>query len=342
MIPEAKLREVYSYLKNAQNPVIFFDDDPDGLCSFLIFKKLNDNAHGIAIKSSPTLDVPYLKKVEELSPDIIFVVDKPIISQDFIDGVHVPLIWLDHHPVVERKGVHYYNPRIEDKNDNSPISYWTYKVTKDPESMWISTTGSIADWYIPEFFQDFKSRYPGLIDNQKTPDKIIFESKFGELIRIFSFLLKGKTMDIRRNVSILSKIRDPYEILEQKTSRGRFLYKQYLSIKKQYDSLLEQALKVKADKILLFIYPGARMSFTSELSNELLYRYPDKLIIVGREKGEEVKLSFRSKKIVLPPLIEKALIGVKGYGGGHDNAAGGNVSRDDFQTFIDNLRNQLK
>ena len=342
MIPEAKLKEIYTYLKKAQNPLILFDDDPDGLCSYLIFKKLNGHAHGIIIKSSPVLDVPYLKKVEELSPDVIFVLDKPIISQDFIDGVHVPLIWLDHHPVVERKGVHYYNPRLENKDDNSPVAYWTYKVTNDPESMWISTVGSIADWFIPEFFQEFKSRYPNLIDNQKTPEKIIFESKFGELVKILSLLLKGKTADVRRNISIISKMKDPYELLEQKTSRGRFMYRQYLKIKKQYDLLLGQAINVKSDKILLFIYPSTRMSFTSELSNELLYKFPDKLIIVGREKGDEVKLSFRSKKLVLPPLIEKALIGVKGYGGGHDNAAGGNIARDDFHTFIDNLRNQLK
>ncbi len=63
---------------------------------------------------------------------------------------------------------------------------------------------------------------------------------------------------------------------------------------------------------------------------------------MGREKGDEIKLSIRSKKLILPPMIEKALVNVKGYGGGHDHACGGNIAKDDFKAFIDNLKNQLK
>lgn len=330
------------YIKKAENPLVLFDDDPDGLCSYMLLKKANDNAKGIVIKSSPVLDEKYLKKVDELSPDTIFVLDKPIISQNFIDCVHVPLVWLDHHPIVERKGVHYFNPLIKDNKDNSPTSYWMYKITNNPEFMWIAAIGSVADWYIPDFLEEFREKYPGLIDSQKTPEKILFESKFGELTRIFSFLLKGESLSIKENISVLLKMKDPYEILEQKTSKGRFLYKRYLKVKKQYDLLLEKALESKSEKkMVLFIYPSTRMSFTAELSNELLYKNPDKLIIIGREKGDEVKLSFRSGKLILPPLIKKALENVKGYGGGHDKACGGNVAKEDFETFMDNLRNQL-
>ncbi|MBS3163195.1 hypothetical protein J4427_00710, partial [Candidatus Woesearchaeota archaeon] len=317
MISADKLKEIKNYLVKAQNPLIFFDDDPDGLCSFLILKQLNDHAKGIVIKSSPNLDILYVKKIEELSPDVVFVLDVPLISQDFIDNVHVPLVWLDHHPVVERKGVHYYNPRIQDPDDNSPTSYWAYKVSNNQETMWISVTGSIADWYIPDFFSEFKDQYPNLVDHQKDPASIIFETRLGELIRALSFLLKGKALDVRRNISIISKIKDPYDIIEQRTARGRFLHKQFLRIKKQYDELIEKAIKIKDKKMIIFLYPDTKMSFTSELSNELIYRNPDKLILVGREKGDVIKLSMRSTKLILPPMIEKALVDVKGYGGGH-------------------------
>ena len=77
------------------------------------------------------------------------------------------------------------------------------------------------------------------------------------------------------------------------------------------------------------------------MANELLYIYPKKLIIIGRETNEEVKLSLRSTNIKLPPLIEKALKEVKGYGGGHDFACGANIAKNDFKTFIDNLKNLL-
>lgn len=343
MISQKKLNEIMDYVTKCENPLVLYDDDPDGLCSYLMFKKMKVHAKGIIVKGSPVIDELYAKKVEELSPDMVFVFDKPIISQDFIDNVHVPIIWIDHHPLVERKGVHYYNPRQEDEKDNSPVSYWIYKLFNNPELMWISAIGSISDWYIPDFLEEFKERYKNLIDDKKTPDKILFESKFGELVRIFAFLLKGKSLDIRKGIAVMLKLKDPYEVLDQNTSKGKFLHKRYLGIKKQYDELLKKALKATiGKKMILFVYPSEKMSFTAELSNELLYKNPDKLIIIGREKNDEVKLSFRSTKLILPPIIEKALVNVKGYGGGHDFAAGGNVSRDDFKTFIDNIKNQIE
>src|SRR3990167_5031462 len=102
MINQKKLKEIMNYIEKSENPLVLFDDDPDGLCSYMLLKRIKDNAKGIAIKSSPVLDERYLKKIDELSPDVIFVFEKPLISQGFIDNVHVPIIWLDHHPVVER------------------------------------------------------------------------------------------------------------------------------------------------------------------------------------------------------------------------------------------------
>ncbi|MDD5133112.1 MAG: DHH family phosphoesterase [Candidatus Nanoarchaeia archaeon] len=343
MIPTSQLKEIKDYLVNAENPLIFFDDDPDGLCSYLLMKQLNDNAKGIVIKSSPVLDVQYLKKIEELSPDIVFVLDKPLISQEFIDNVHVPIIWVDHHPLVQRKGVNYYNPRIKDEKDNSPTTYLVYKALNN--NLWIATVGSIADWYIPDFLPEFKKQFPGLLEDQKKPEDILFNSKLGTLVKLFSFNLKGKTSDVRKNIAILSKIETPYEILNQETSKGKLLYKNYTKINKAYEELLAKAIesmKYQKDKrILLFIYPSAKTSFTTELSNELLYKYPDRLIIIGREKGDEIKMSLRSSKLILPGIIEKALVNVKGYGGGHDYACGSSVAKEDFPIFIDNIKNQI-
>ena len=83
-------------------------------------------------------------------------------------------------------------------------------------------------------------------------------------------------------------------------------------------------------QLLVFIYPDDKMSLTGELSNELLYKFPDKVIIVGRKKNEEVKMSIRSKNIVISSILEKALIGLEGYGGGHECACGANVKEIDL------------
>ena len=41
-------------------------------------------------------------------------------------------------------------------------------------------------------------------------------------------------------------------------------------------------------------------------------------------------------------MIEKALVGLSGYGGGHDYACGASVKYDDFERFIKSFKEQLE
>ena len=83
------------------------------------------------------------------------------------------------------------------------------------------------------------------------------------------------------------------------------------------------------------------MSFTSDLSNELLHKHPSKVVVIGREKSREMKCSLRSKNISLPDKINKALEGLEGYGGGHEFACGTVVNKDHFNKFLERLKEQL-
>jgi len=83
------------------------------------------------------------------------------------------------------------------------------------------------------------------------------------------------------------------------------------------------------------------MSFTSDLSNELLYRYPDKVIIIAREKSGEMKCSLRARNYSLPPIIEKSIQGCRGYGGGHEHACGACIAVEDFDRFLENVSQEL-
>ena len=88
-----------------------------------------------------------------------------------------------------------------------------------------------------------------------------------------------------------------------------------------------------SEKVVFFAYKDDKTSFTSDLGNEAIYRFPDKIILIAREKNDEMKCSLRSSKIILPPLVEKALAGLDGYGGGHENACGLNIKTADFWEF---------
>jgi len=334
-ILESELEEIRGYLEKSENPLVFFDDDHDGLSSFLLIKKNYDKCTGVVVKGGMKDNEIYFRKIEEFKPDCILVLDRAEISQELIDSVNVPLIWIDHHPVLDRKGARYFNPRIHDNKDGRPVSYWCYKLVKN--NAWISMVGSIGDYFVPEFIEEFE--YKDLFENKRDVEAILFDSKFGLLIKIFNFLLKGSTTEVKKNINLLLKIDNPYDILDQKTSKGKFLLNYYIKINKEYERLLNNAKKnVSNEKVMLFVYPDDKLSLSAALSTELKYLFPDKLVIVARQKEDYMAVSLRCNDLILPPIVKKALEGLNGYGGGHDHAVGANIKREDFMKFVDNIR----
>lgn len=342
MIQEEKINEIRRFLLESKMPLFMFDDDIDGLCSYLLLKRLIKRGNFVAIKSTPKLGRSFLNRVVENRPDRIFVLDKPMMEQEFVDDVNVPIVWIDHHePQKDVLGVKYYNPRIEDDKDNRPTTYWCYRVANQDE--WMAMIGIIGDWHMPEFADKFSKEHPDLLQQTKNIGKAVFESNIGLLIKIMAFSLKGKSSDVTKNIKLLEEIESPYEILNQTTKAGKKLHSYFESIKGDYEKILSEAIKnVTKEEVLLYTYPSTKHSFTGNLSNELIYRYPEKIVIVGREKEDSVVLSFRSSGVELPSLIQEALIGLNGYGGGHKLACGGNINKNDFQEFIKRFKALVK
>jgi len=341
-LTEKQMKELKEIIDSSARPVILFDDDADGLTSFLMVYKHIREGKGIPVKNAPELGPDLAQKVNDYGPDLVIIVDVPIVSQDFIDKVKAKIVWVDHHPLVERKGVSYYNPRAENPADNSPTSYWIYKTLK--ENLWIGMIGMVGDWFMPdqEIINEFITNYPALLSPDiKKPEVALHNSKLGELIRIISFNLKGKASDVIKSVKVLTRIKDPQEILGQTTPAGKFIYKKYEKLREKYDALMASIKIDNKDKLILFKYKSPDYSFSAELSNELIYKHPDKIVLVVWEYNGEYKCSLRSTKINLPVLIEKALEGVNGYGGGHDHAAGACIKIEDFERFVANIREQL-
>ncbi len=340
MLTDQEILDARQLLQDAVNPLYFFDDDTDGLNSFLVLRKKFGRGIGIPIKTSPELDVSYASKVDEIQPDLVVILDKPLVAKEFFERVKVPIMWVDHHPIIAVKNIHYFNPRVHDEKDARPTTYQCYLIAG--EESWESLLGCIGDWYLPDFYNDFLKKYPDLLKPATDVGEVIYGTRFGELTRIFMFLLKGKPDEIRKNISTLLKIQTPYEILDEATPAGKYLAKRIEKPMKEYKELLDKAIKEATDEnLLVYIYPGSKNSYTGELANELFYRFPKKLIIVGREKNGEIKMSLRSNLLKLPTIIEKALVGIKGYGGGHDQASGGCVSQEDFERFIKNIKDEI-
>jgi len=338
MLSKKQLLQLRIELLDSKKPLFFFHDDPDGLCSFILLYRFVSNGKGVVVKSSPKLTGDlFINKVKEFGPDKIFILDIPIVNQDFIDATNVPVIWIDHHEPLKRERISYYNGRLQNPSEYIPVSYWCYQVTK--QDMWISMVGCIGDAYVPDFREEFCEKCPDLLSKDlKDIGEIQYNSMVGFLVKIFSFILKGKTGDVMKCIKILTRIEDPQEILQQKTARGKFIYKHFEKINQTYQALIEDALKHRTDdKILLYVYEEDKISVTADLANELSHRIEDKFIIIGRKKGDEIKLSIRWKKKI-PPVLQQALVGIDGYGGGHEYACGACIKALDFDQFVRNLR----
>jgi len=86
MLTKKQVKEIRGHLERAQNPLFFFDNDPDGLCSYLLLRRFIGRGKAVPVKLNP-LSVEYFRRVREFSPDYIFVLDVPEITSEFLDEV---------------------------------------------------------------------------------------------------------------------------------------------------------------------------------------------------------------------------------------------------------------
>lgn len=344
MLTDEQVAKLKDHLDNCQRPFIFFHDDPDGLASFLLFYRYKGEGRGYPLKAYPRLTAEHAAKVHEYGADKVFILDIAMADQEFFDALNgLPCVWLDHHAPQERSKVTYFNPRLRN-NLNVPTPVGCYQVVQ--QDLWIATVGAIGDWYFPPYAADFHAHYPDLLPKEiTTVEEALFNSPLAPLVKLFSFNLKGPTKDVMQSVKTLTRIESPYEILRQESARGKFLWKRYEHINHAYEALKKRAEKaiVKDDPLIVFTYTDDTLSLTKDLANELLYQHNDKIIVLGREKSGELRCSLRSgPKTILAPLVQKALVGIQGYGGGHEHAVGCGIKKEDFPQFLDNIRRELK
>lgn len=337
MLTQEQVLEIREALEKSKRPFIFFHDDPDGLASFVMLYKHVQRGKGRVVKAFPNIKQELADKVQAYGADAVFIVDIAMVEQEFIDSVGVPVYWIDHHEPQEREGVHYYNPRIN-TGENIPATVLVRQITQ--ENIWIAAIGALGDWHWPHFIEEYRAKHPELLPAEiRTEEKALFESPTGTLVQIFSFILKGQSQKMLQNIKVLTRIEAPEEILKQTTSKGKYLWKHYQQVLQEYNKLLKKALEKEPERgVLVFTYEQDKLSLTKDLANELLYRVPQTIIVLGRRKSGEVRCSLRANHLNLRELLEKALEDIEGRGGGHEHACGAAIKEEDFERFVEKLR----
>lgn len=345
MLTQKQVIQIKEHLEKAQNPIFFFDNDLDGLCSFLLLRRYCLKGKGVAVRTFPTLDAGYFRKINELNADYIFILDKPLVSPEFLTQTrerNVPVVWIDHHVIDKNQVpdfVDYYNSAL-DKKENEPTTFLCYQVSKKPEDLWIAVMGCIADGFLPDFYNKFEESYPDLSTKAKKAFDVLYNSGLGKISKILGNGLKDKTSNVVAMLKFLIGVKNPYEILEE-NSKNYLMHKRSAEIERKYQSLLLKAEKLanKSKKILFFKYSG-ELSISAELANELCYRYNEKIIVVAYVKGGKVNLSVRGEKV--RTLVIKAVEGLEGAtAGGHENAVGAQMKSEDLEKFEKKLEETI-
>ncbi len=327
-------------LLESQNPLFIYDSDPDGLCSYLLLRRFRGEGNGVRLIGSKKVTLSFLKKVRQEGFDSVFILDIADVEQEFLDAMHCPVYWIDHHSVVQRKKVNYYNPRIKDPEVYIPTSYMAYQITQKKEDMWIAMAGCLADWYVPDFLQEFRKSNPGMLRKNPTAPQALFKDKFGLFARALYFLLKGSVSDVHKNIRIINRLQSAQEFIEHKTPQSKFLYKHFKKIDDEFQEHIKNVKKIATRKrLLVYEYRYKRWSFNTLLATQLSSMYPKKALVIVRREDGLMKMSLRAPNI-LDPLL-RALEGVEGSGGGHIKSCGASVTEDDWQRFIENLEREV-
>lgn len=331
MLTESEIKEIREHLERAQNPIFFFDNDVDGLASFLILARYSGKGKGIAIKSGPDLNSSYLKKVDELNPDYIFVLDQPLVSSDFIGEIkkrNLPMVWIDHHDVDPGniEGIYYYNS-ARSKRENEPVTYICWKTSRRKEDLWLAVCGCISDNFFPDFSKEFSKEFPEMLQTGiKTGFEALYESEIGKVARIMNFSLKDRTSSVIRMIKFLLKVKSPQEVINEE-----HIFLRFKQINEKYEKLMLKAEKFVKDSIVYFQYAGD-LSISADIANELSYKFPGRLIVVVYISGVKANISIRGKKA--REITLKAIDGFQdATGGGHEFATGAKISSDDLPEF---------
>ena len=341
MLTEKQISEIREHLEKAQSPLFFFDNDADGLASFLLLRRFVNRGKGVAIKSFPDLNASYARKLYELKPDYIFILDKPSVDEVFLQeakNLNLPVVWIDHHdvPKPQNKDIFYYNPFFNDKT-NEPVSYLCYKIANKKDDMWVSMFGCVGDGFLPDFASDFKEKFPEFWrEDIKTASQALYTTEIGKIARVLSFGLKDRTSNVVSMIKYLSEVGSPHDVLDENKAKS-ILYR-FNQVNSKYSKLVEKAKNFARGNVLFFQY-GGDLSLSADIANELFFLYPDKVIVVAYLKGSRANVSLRWKNDVRKITL-KAIEGLDGAtGGGHEHATGAQVSIEDLPKFREKIKN---
>ena len=325
--------EIRNLLEKAQNPLFIIDDDPDGVCAYLVLKKYINKGNFLLVKSAPVISEEFLSYAAKHNPDLIIILDIANVSEEFLHGNNVPIVWIDHHEP-RKTNATYYNPRNYDDSVYVPTSECAYNIVQNYQ--WLAGIGIMEDWKIPPFMDNLLKDYPDLVHPTDSPGYLRFETPYGKIGMMVRAALKGSVNDSNDIIKLLEQVESPYDF-EKYPEKYKPILKKYYTMKEELDCLLTYAEEggEHNEHFIIFTYHHTgQYALTGLIAEILNYRHPGKLVLVAREKDGVYRLAARASKGDINSALQSAFKGTSGRGGGHYLSCGGSIDEKEFDTFI--------
>jgi single-stranded DNA-specific DHH superfamily exonuclease len=363
-----KLIKYLENIKKSDKIYIYYHNDGDGVISALAMIKVLTKYISIEnIKSSPTLkaDSKINQEVSKNKPDKLIFLD----ISDTTGINYKNILQIDHHPSGKyTKGI-----TITPEDGNVACCYLIYTIIKNTkildikeidEIKWIIGLGLLSDLLFTKesikFLEEIKKEYKifsdiVIKDEKISRQKISFWRKLlpinpyksSYLVRYINSPFETEKESLMLN--ILLNCKDPRKIYESKD--GKLIKKMYdkreyeikrvckdfernFKKKKKYSEFeMNDELKVA------FYFPDTALT-TNSYINALSFNHPEWYVFCFSNLNEkEIRISVRNQesKVDLGKLLGSLI-----KGGGHPNAAGGVVSKENLDKFKVDFLNSLK
>jgi oligoribonuclease NrnB/cAMP/cGMP phosphodiesterase (DHH superfamily) len=289
------------------------------------------------------MDESYFRRVIELDADVIVILDKPLVSSEFLEEAkrrNLPVLWIDHHDSgnleLSSENLFYYNSYSEKEKYGEPVTAICWEISQKKEDIWLSIIGCVSDKYFPSFYSDLSKEFPELSITSKEPFEIFYKSEIGKIGRLLSAGLKDKTTNVVKMLKFMMGVKSPHEVLEE-SSKNREMHSRFNLIDKKFKKFISKALfEGEASSEVIYFEYGGDMSISADLANYLSFLFPEKEVIVVYISGTKANISGRGKSI--KNKILSAIEDLEGAtGGGHEDAVGAQVLIEDLKIFHDRL-----
>ncbi len=331
MLSQKELIEIRKEIEESQNPFFLFDNDPDGLSSAAILIKNFQKGIAFPFKSFPNIDYSLREKIEKTSPDKIFVLDKPLSDENFLNSMNekgIKVLIIDHHELQISENLKSKVKIFNSFPSSEPTSYICQKICNNKNTIWISLVGCIHDVFLPEFIGDFKGEFPEMVPSKIDISTLKYTSEIGEISLMTSLALKSSNQTIQNILDLFINATGPKDLYLE-NEKNSFIHKKY----KQMNKIIDRTIsKAKIFGNLVFLEYSGEYSLSSDIANKLYFKNPNKFIAVCYKKYDAINISLRG--VGAKKFTEKFVSSNKNsMGGGHEVACGLRIYPEIFEDF---------